>query len=264
MASDREWTAAGFLIPDWDAPSGVRAVVSTRRVPGVSLAPFDDCNLGDHVGDDPIAVRRNRARLHQFLDLPAEPLWLNQVHGSAVHQGSQNSMSASASTAPQADAAFTHERNVVLAVLTADCLPLLFASADGSEIAAVHAGWRGLAAGVIEATVRALRTPPEQLHVWLGPAIGPKAFEVGEEVYAAFVDGHPSAAAAFGPSPVGRSGQWLCDLYQLSRLRLRALGLQRISGGQHCTYSEPARFYSYRRDRDCGRMASLIWLKTGA
>ncbi len=262
MASDRDWTAAGFLIPDWDASTGVRAVVSTRRAPGVSRAPFDDCNLGDHVGDEPVAVRRNREQLRQSLGLPAEPVWLNQVHGSAVHQASQFSMSASASTPAQADAAITGERGVVLAVLTADCLPLLFAANDGSEVAAVHAGWRGLAAGVIEATVHALNTPPDHLQAWLGPAIGPDAFEVGEEVRAVFVDWHSSAAAAFRPSPAGRSGHWLCDLYQLARLRLRALGLQRISGGQHCTYSEPERFYSYRRDRECGRMASLIWLQS--
>ena len=262
MAANHQAATAGFLIPDWDVPTGVRAAVSTRRAPGVSLAPYDDCNLGDHVADDPVAVRRNRQLVRQALGLPAEPLWLDQVHGSAAHRASQTSMCTPAQTAPRADAAFTGERNVVLAVLTADCLPLLFAASDGSEVAAVHAGWRGLAAGVIEATVRALQTPPERLQVWLGPAIGPNAFEVGEDVYAAFVDWHPSAAAAFEPSPAGRNGHWLCDLYQLARLRLQALGLQRISGGQHCTYSEPERFYSYRRDRHCGRMASLIWLES--
>lgn len=254
-------TAEGFLIPDWDAPPGVHAAVTTRRSPGVSRTPFDHCNLGEHVGDEPLAVRDNRDRVRQALGLPGEPVWLRQVHGTRVFRAEAGADFSGDADALQADAACTADRAVVLAIMTADCLPILFCADDGSEVAAAHAGWRGLAAGVIEATVQQLRAPPQRLQAWLGPAIGPDAFEVGAEVRAAFVDGQAAAAVAFRPHPSRHAGKWLCDLHLLARLRLQALGVERIGGASRCTYSEPDLFYSYRRDGRCGRMASLIWLE---
>jgi polyphenol oxidase len=254
-------TSEGFLIPDWDAPPGVRAAVSTRRSPGMSQAPYDHCNLGDHVGDEAVAVRGNRDRLRQVLGLPDEPIWLRQVHGTRVFRAEAGAAFCGDADALQADAAYTADRAVVLAIMTADCLPILLCADDGSEVAAAHAGWRGLAAGVIEATVQQLHAPPQRLQAWLGPAIGRDAFEVGAEVRAAFIDGQADAAVAFRPHPSGHAGKWLCDLHLLARLRLRALGVERIGEASHCTYSEPDLFYSYRRDGRCGRMASLIWLE---
>ena len=243
----------GLLIPDWGgsefAPPGVRALVTTRDYPqGHSVAPYASFNLAGHVGDDPAAVAANRAQLRTLL--PAEPLWLNQVHGVAVADV------ATASPGISADASVAHAPGQVCAVLTADCLPLLLAARDGSVVAAAHAGWRGLADGVIEATVAAMRMPGSELSVWLGPAIGPAAFEVGDEVRAAFCRHDARAAAAF---VAHGAGKWLCDLYALARQRLAALGVTQVSGGGLCTYGAAQRFYSYRRDGATGRMASLIW-----
>lgn len=244
----------GFWISaDWPAPVQVRAGCTTR-VGGASAAPWDSLNLGAHVGDAPDAVRENRARLQQGLALPAVPAWLNQVHGTTVVDGAAGE---TAAEGPGADGAFAAQPGVVCAVLTADCLPVLLCDRAGTRVAAAHAGWRGLAAGVLEAALQALGGDPGQVMAWLGPAIGPAAYEVGDEVREAFVDGDARNAPAFVPA---RPGHWYADLYALARLRLRAAGVQAVYGGTRCTFSEPARFFSYRRDGVTGRMASLIWL----
>lgn len=237
------------LRPDWPAPANIHAVVTTRAG-GVSLPPWDGLNLATHVGDDPAAVAENRRLLREGLKLPSEPLWLEQVHGAVVCD----------EPAPAegrcADAGYSDQPGVVLAVLTADCLPVFLASIDGQEIAVAHAGWRGLEAGVLEATLDRFAAPAREIIAWLGPVIGPGAFEVGDEVRAVFVAHDPHAAAAFRPA---RPGHWLADLDLLARQRLAARGLASVHGGDLCTVSDPARFYSYRRDGVTGRMASLIW-----
>jgi hypothetical protein len=237
------------LQPDWPAPANVKSLQTTRQG-GISAAPYASLNLGSHVGDNPLLVDRNRMLLAPLL--PSEPLWLNQVHGITVIDA------AVAGCLPEADASFTTHRAAVCAVMTADCLPLLLCDDQGSVVAAAHAGWRGLCDGVIEATAGALPVPVSSLMAWLGPAIGPAAFEVGEEVRAAFVAHDAQAALAFIP---GTGGKWMADIFLLARQRLRALGITRIYGGGMCTYSDAARFYSYRRDGVCGRMATLIWLE---
>ena len=223
----------------------------TTRLGGVSLPPFDTFNLGDHVGDDPARVAENRARLRAIL--PAEPHWLKQVHGRAVacaDGGTRN---------PQADAAFSRQLGAVCAVMTADCLPVLFCDEAGSVVAAAHAGWRGLAAGVLEATVAAMQSPADRIVAWMGAAIGPQSFEVGVEVRDTFVADLPDTVDAFKP---GRSaGKWWADIYYLARLRLARIGVNRVHGGGHCTFTDRQRFYSFRRDGATGRMASLIWLQ---
>lgn len=237
-----------FLIPDWPAPAMVKAACSTRAG-GESRDEYAGLNLGAHVGDQPDAVAGNRARLRQALDLPAEPVWLNQVHGTTVAVGPR--------LAPgvNADAAVTERPGEVLAVLTADCLPVIFATRDGQRIGVAHAGWRGLAAGVLERTVEALGGG--SLLAWLGPAIGLAHFEVGEEVRHAFVTQDRAAATAFIP---GRSGgKWMADIYALARLRLEAAGVEAVFGGGRDTFADSQRFYSYRRDGRTGRMATLIW-----
>jgi YfiH family protein len=241
----------GCFAPDERLAPGVRALVTTRRFLGVSLPPFHAGNLGDRCGDDADAVAANRARLAQHL--PAPPRWLRQVHGVEVHRAEAQLPTASES--PSADAAYTRERGVVLAVLTADCLPLLLSAESGAEVAAIHAGWRGLSAGVIEATLRHFESPPGHIKVWLGPAIGPASYEVGDEVRAAFCAVDADAEVAFAAT---RPGHWLCDLYALARQRLAAAGVTRVSGGGYDTHAD-ARFYSHRRDRTTGRFASLIW-----
>lgn len=254
------------LIPDWDAPASVRAFV-TLRSGGVSRGAWGlydgsagGWNLGAHCGDAAADVADNRARLRSFL--PQEPLWLEQVHGDTVLDADLPASAVAASESrPVADAAVSGARGCVLAVLTADCLPVLLTNARGDAVGIAHAGWRGLCAGVLENTVAALARKSEDhaWRAWLGPAIGPELFEVGEEVRAAFVDRDPQGASAFVPGAT--SGKWLGDLYALARLRLRASGVGVITGGNLCTVSEPRRFYSYRRDRSTGRMASLIWLR---
>jgi YfiH family protein len=237
--------------PDWPAPPGVNSLMTSRRG-GVSAAPWASFNLGDHVGDEPGHVAANRARLREHL--PAEPGWLTQVHSARVVELGRDS-------GREADAAFTRQAGQVCAVLTADCLPLLFCDRGGSVVAAAHAGWRGLAEGVLEATVAAMRTPPADILAWMGAAIGPQAFEVGDEVRQAFVARHPATAMAFVPHPAsGKSPKWLADIYQLARIRLNHAGVQAIYGGGRCTFSEAESFYSYRRDGVTGRMAALIWL----
>lgn len=249
----------GFIDPDWPAPARVRAVASTRRAPGGSAPPFGRCNLGARSGDDPRQVLANRADVAVALALPSAPHWLHQVHGAGVLGVDAPLPSPRPIAAePQADAAVTAAPGAVLAVLSADCLPVLFAAADGGVVGAAHAGWRGLAAGVLEATVAAMATPPERVLAWLGPAIGAASYEVGAEVRAAFVAGDPEASAAFAAT---RPGHWRCDLYALARLRLRRLGLRRIGGGDRDTFAESACFHSHRRDGAAsGRQATLIWL----
>lgn len=236
-----------FIVPDWPAPPNVHALVTTRAG-GVSVGPYASLNLGDHVGDDPAAVAANRALLRR--QLPAEPVWLRQVHGIRCVDA------ATAAAGEEADAAFARAPNVVCAVLTADCLPLLLCDAGGSAVAAVHAGWRGLAAGVVESAVAALGVPGHDLIAWLGPAIGPASFEVGDEVRAAFLAHDQAAAAAFAPHGAGK---WLCDIPLLARQRLAGLGVRRLASAEFCTVRDRERFFSFRRDGATGRMASLIW-----
>ncbi|WJW74922.1 peptidoglycan editing factor PgeF [Thiohalobacter sp. IOR34] len=248
----REDETADWLIPDWPAPAVVRALTTTRAG-GVSRPPYDSLNLADHVGDDPAAVAANRERLRTRLGLPAEPVWLRQVHGTGIVDAARLSGTAGA------DGSTTAQPGVVCAVLTADCLPLLLCDRAGRRVAAVHAGWRGLAGGVIEAALDAMDRPGSELLAWLGPAIGPRAFAVGDEVRAAFVAADPAAATAFHRE----AGGWRADLYALARQRLAARGVRAVYGGHWCTHEDRARFYSYRRDGDTGRMASLIWLEPG-
>jgi YfiH family protein len=234
------------LRPLWPAPAGVHAFTSFRSG-GVSEGEFAGLNLGGHVGDHPERVAENRRRLTQCLRLPAEPLWLSQVHGSRIVDGA-------APATLEADGAWTDQSAVVCAVMTADCLPILLCDVSGRKIAAVHAGWRGLAEGVIEAAVAALQ--PAELMAWLGPAIGPDAFEVGPEVRQAFTQRHGSYGEAFRP---GTGDRWLADIYMLARLVLEGRGIGRVYGGGLCTHSDSRCFFSHRRDGRTGRMATLIW-----
>lgn len=240
---------AELLVPDWPAPAAVRAL-QTTRLGGCSAAPWDSLNLGDHVGDDPARVLANRARLRS--GLPGEPAWLKQVHGTRVVDAALPS-----SDAIEADAAYARQAGAVCVVMTADCLPVLFCNRAGTVVAAAHAGWRGLQAGVLEATIAAMGEAPGNLLAWLGPAIGPARFEVGDEVRAAFVASDPEAAQAFAPASPGK---WLADIYRLAERRLRTAGLASIHGGGLCTVSDGERYFSYRRDGVTGRMATLIWL----
>jgi len=264
--------------PDWPAPRGVRAAF-TLRGGGVSRPPFDSLNLGLRVGDDSQAVVENRRRVRICLGLPAEPCWLTQVHGSSVvtldraaadqaqaaHRagGAHQAQGAHQAVPTQADAAISRRSGVVCAIQVADCMPVLFAARDGAAVGAAHAGWRGLAAGVLEATVAELAAgqpgvPADRLIAWMGPAIGREHFEVGEEVRAAFVERDAEAASAFARNARGR---WQCDLYGLARRRLATAGVREVYGGGWCTYGDASRFFSYRRDGQCGRTAALIWIE---
>ena len=236
------------LIPDWPAPAQVKAL-QTTRAGGISSTPYDSLNLGDHVGDAPLAVAHNRMLLNTLL--PSEPVWLEQAHGTLVANADH------ASCLPQADACIARHRAAVCVVMTADCLPILLCDKQGSVVGAAHAGWKGLAAGVIEATVQAMDVAPQNLMAWLGPAISQNAFEVGDEVRAAFIAAQPQALVAFIP---GQHSKWLADLSALARLRLNALGITQIYGGDYCTYREREHFFSYRRDGATGRMGTFIWL----
>jgi YfiH family protein len=239
------------ILPDWPAPPRVRAL-STTRQGGVSRGCYASLNLGDHVGDNPSAVATNRHRLVSHFSLPAVPAWLRQVHGTVVAD------LRSAPPRPEADAAWTDRPRQICAILTADCLPVLLCDRGGSVVAAAHAGWRGLAAGVLAQTLARLPLPAAQFMAWLGPAISQSAFEVGSEVRAAFVDRDPGTTECF--APVGEQGKYRADLYGLARRQLQALGVPAVYGGEYCTYGDRERFYSHRRDGACGRQASLIWL----
>lgn len=243
---------ASVLFADWPAPPGVQAVSTLRGPAGGSAPPFDRFDLGLRNGDDPATVAGNRALLAEGLGLPSAPRWLRQVHGTRVVVEPRGDAE------EEADAAVTVEAGTVLAILTADCLPVVLASADGRVVAAAHAGWRGLSAGVLEATVDAMDVPPETILAWLGPAAGPRSYEVGAEVRDAFVGRDAQAAAAFIAT---RPGHWYADLYALARQRLHTAGLdpRTIHGGGLDTIADPARFYSHRRDATTGRMATLVW-----
>ena len=234
--------------PDWHAPANVHAFTTTRRS-GFSDGAWSSLNLGTNCGDDPQHVEMNRRLLSGLL--PSEPRWINQVHGTRAVRWEK-----ATDTVTGADAIVSNQTGQVCAVLTADCLPVLFCNRSGTSIAAAHAGWRGLAAGVLEATVSAMGCDPLELMAWLGPAIGPQAFEVGEDVYDSFVGSNSENAIAF----TEHGDRWLADLYQLARLSLNRAGVEQVTGGQYCTHSESDRFFSYRRDGVTGRMASIIWL----
>ena len=241
-----------ILVPEWPAPPKVHAAF-TLRSGGVSARPFDSLNVGAHVGDEAAAVAENRRRVRARLSLPEEPAWLEQMHGVKVVD---LDAAAPAAVMPAADAAFSRRAGRVCVVQVADCLPILLATRDGSAVAAAHAGWRGLAAGVLEATVKRLTAEPADLIAWLGPAIGAAHFEVGAEVRQAFLANDTAAADAFIPNTRGR---WQCNLAGLARRRLAALGINAVFGGRWCTSTDATRFFSYRRDGRCGRMAALIW-----
>jgi polyphenol oxidase len=263
--------SVAWVEPDWPAPGGVRAL-STWRNGGASTAPYASLNLGDHVGDAAASVAENRRRLAVAAGLPSQPVWLRQMHGTTVADldaadrraadkaaGFDAAVAGPALGVAAADAAFTRRRGQVCAILTADCLPILLTAESGGVVAAAHAGWRGLASGVIEATVQALAVPPARLMAWLGPAIGPQHFEVGAEVREALLKGDSGAQAAFAANARGR---FMADLGALARRRLAALGVGRIYGGGQCTYAEADRYFSHRRDGMTGRQATLIWLET--
>lgn len=239
-----------LLQPDWPAPTTIRSAMTTR-LGGVSQGPWESLNLGVAAGDDPLHVAENRRRLSINLNLPAEPAWLRQVHGVKA-------VDASTVEGPiEADASYATAPGAICVVQAADCLPVLFCNDAGTVVAAAHAGWRGLAAGVLEATLDALPVPAATLMAWLGPAIGPTAFEVGIDVRDAFIGVDPTSSECFVQQP---SGKYLADLYALARRRLARHGISRIHGGTRCTVSEPQHFFSHRRDGRCGRMAALIWI----
>lgn len=235
-----------WITPDWPAPDNINAA-TTLRTGGVSAGAFSSLNPASHVGDNPERVVQNRAVIKAMLALPAEPLWLEQIHGNHVVEAIKTAHPF------QADASYTDEACVVCAVMTADCLPLLVCASDGSKVAAIHAGWRGLLAGIISNTLAAM---PKNVLVWLGPAIGPDCFEVGAEVRSAFLNKSIAYSKAFRCQSDGR---WLADIYEIARIELAALGVYKVYGGNFCTVTEHPRFYSYRRDKDTGRMATLIW-----
>ena len=234
--------------PDWPAPANIRAFTTTRKG-GVSQTPWKSLNLGGNCGDDPRHVEENRRRLQQLL--PGKPYWLKQVHGTSV-------VTLDSEDLPQqdADACVANTAGKVCAILTADCLPVLFCNEAGTKVAAAHAGWRGLANGVLEATVAAMDCNPSELLAWLGPAIGPNAFEVQQDVYDTFCTNNPDHAVAFRP----HRDRWLADLYELARLALAKVGVDQVSGGRYCSYSDEENFFSYRRDGATGRMATLVWI----
>ncbi len=266
--ADRSLT---FIYPDWPAPKNVRAL-QTTRTGGLSAAPYNSLNIGGHVGDDAVIVLRNRMLLAPHLPSPTrgqcEPVWLTQTHGVKVIDAGL------APCDPEGDACIAKQAGAVCVVMTADCLPILLCDDQGCVVGAAHAGWRGLCAGVIEATVQSMNVSAANVMAWLGPAIGQQSFEVGEEVRAAFMAQDARAAAAFTPSTAPKvgnphptfgwaeltPGKWQADIYQLARLRLNALGITRIYGGNFCTYTDSARFFSYRRDGVTGRMGTFIWL----
>jgi YfiH family protein len=236
-----------WIVPQWPAPARVRSLMTTRNG-GISAAPYASLNLGTRVGDDPAAVAENRARVRR--ELPAEPRWLKQVHGVTAVDAAQTA------TDEEADAAIARAPGVVCTIQVADCMPVLFCDRSGSCVGAAHAGWRGLSGGVLERTIEAMDVPPGELMAWLGPAIGPLAFEVGPDVLEAFADIDPRHEAF----TQYREGKWLGDLFMLARRRLAAAGITSVHGGDLCTVSDPQRFFSHRRDRVTGRLAAFIWL----
>jgi YfiH family protein len=283
-------SSPGLITPEWPAPPGVRAAF-TLRTGGVSAAPYDSLNMGAAIGDAPEAVAENRRLVREALGLPCEPVWLEQVHGTHVvalgggawagggdtagsggasaggrdaavgnggaHAARDRAGAVAAVAVPKGDASVAWGPGRVCAIRVADCMPVLFAARDGGVVGAAHAGWRGLAGGVLEATVARMGVPASQLIAWMGPAIGQANFEVGEDVRLAFTGVDPEAASAFVPNARGR---WQCDLYALARRRLAAMGVSGVYGGGWCTFADSERFFSYRRSSQCGRMAALIWM----
>lgn len=240
------------ITPRWAVPPHVKAFTTTR-MGGVSLPPFDTLNMGDHVEDSLEAVKKNRAIVHEQYHFPSEPVWLQQAHTTTVVSADKPF-----DVPPLADASVARKPARVCVALTADCLPVLVSNTEGSEVAAVHAGWRGLADGIVLETFKACESPTSDLHIWLGPAIGPNAFEVGEEVRALFLSQETATAEHFKPHA---EGKYLADLYAIARFQCERAGVAAISGGEHCTYHDATRFYSYRRDGHTGRMGSFIWLE---
>ncbi|HSI43393.1 MAG TPA: peptidoglycan editing factor PgeF [Methylotenera sp.] len=240
-----------FITPNWPAPPNVKAM-QTTRIGGVSQGAYTSLNLGEHVKDDPLAVAHNRQLLSPYL--PSEPVWMNQVHGVEVIDAAKSGC------LENADGAFTTHTDVVCVTMTADCLPVLLCDKAGTVIAAVHAGWRGLCDGVIKSAIAKMPAKPENILAWLGPAIGPNAFEVGDDVREQFLQKDAQANSAFKP----HGDKWLCDIYTLAKQRLVSTGVKGIYGGsvneEFCTYTDETRFFSFRRDNATGRMASLIWL----
>jgi YfiH family protein len=241
-----------IIVPDWPVPPHIKAFTTLRR-DGVSKAPFASWNLAQHVDDKQEHVDMNRALLHKRLALPEEPFWLEQVHGTRIL-----TVDGATISDRQADGSYTRASGRICVVMTADCLPLLLCNRTGTEVAAVHAGWRGLADGVIEAALRRFQSPPEDLLAWLGPAIGPKVFQVGEEVRETFLHKTENASDAFTAQG---NHKYLANIYELARQRLQLCGVHAVFGGEHCTFTEASLFYSYRRERVTGRMASLIWIE---
>lgn len=247
-----------FYLPvDWPGgeaarPKNVQAC-TTLRVGGVSTGVYSGYNLADHVGDDPQVVLSNRAKLLEDLHLPSEPVWLEQVHSNKVVYADE----LVAGQTIQADASTTANKGIVCVVMTADCLPVFICNQTGTEVAVAHAGWRGLHAGIISNTIKAMNSSADELLVYLGPAIGAEVFEVGEDVLDAFVEKNSANKSAFVAT---KKGHYLCDIYQLARIELQSIGVEKIAGGDYCTYRDEQRFYSYRRQANTGRMASLIWL----
>ena len=241
------------IYPNWQAPKNIKAL-TTVRMGGVSLPPFDSFNLGDHVCDNPKAVQQNRTLLVDKFDLPHSPLFLTQTHSTKVIELPFTGSNI------EADAVYTQHSRQVCLVMTADCLPVLFCNREGTEVAAAHGGWRGLCDGILEETIAKFKCPTSDIIAWLGPAIGPTAFQVGEEVVEQFCAFDPNAKLAFTPD-LTTNGKFLGNLYLLATLRLNKLGITEISGGKHCTYTEQDKFFSYRRDKQTGRMASLIWIE---
>lgn len=244
-----ETVKTALIKPDWPAPLNIHAATTTR-ISGESRAPFNNFNIADHVGDDPKQVAANRKYLQQILQLPSPPRWLKQVHGNRV-VNAENIKGEF-----EADGSVSTEADVVCAVLTADCLPVLLCDADGTRVGVLHAGWRGLAAGIIDKGIKSMDTDPREILAWMGPAIGPEHFKVGEDVFNVFVNLDTRARKAF--KLIG-AGRWQADIYELARLWLNANGVDQVFGGGDCTYSDDSRFYSYRRDGKTGRMATLIW-----
>lgn len=257
-----------MILPNWPVPANVRSAQTTRSG-GASAPPFNSLNLGTHVGDSFAHVQLNRERLASHLRLANKPLWLEQVHGTDVvsvplsidSQLADDVFVNEEPATPMADVVLSRTIGEVCAIMTADCLPVLFCDQAGTVVAAAHAGWRGLVNGVLEATLQAMNVDPTTVMAWLGPAIGPSAFEVGGEVRAAFMAHLPQAAAAFVVNGDPAHDKWLADIYQLARLRLAAAGVTQCYGGDYCTYTDSARFFSYRRQPKTGRQASLIWLE---
>ncbi len=240
-----------LIIPDWPAPNNIKAFTTTR-LNGVSPAPFQSFNLAHHVGDALENVLHNRTTLKKNLQLPSDPVWLNQVHSNRINHLDIND------NLETADGAYTTQKNKICVILTGDCLPILLCDKTGTEIAAVHGGWRGLVSGVIESALAYFNNSPDQIYAWLGPAIGPKVYEVGDDVRDQFVAVDKNAQLAFESI---KESKWLANIYLLAQQRLQKCGVNEIFGGNFCTYTDKEKFFSHRRDKETGRMANLIWIQ---